>query len=145
MERKYIIFGLSFLVLVIVFFFAFMFNSNADESSSLVKDSEDVKVNLIDESSEQITVNISKVVLIEELVKHNSSNDCWVGFQNKSYDLTAWLPKHPGSARAILPYCGTAKEFEDAFIKKHGKTKVNFFMKVAIFIGDLKYKGDLNV
>ncbi|MBI2102653.1 hypothetical protein HYT55_02345 [Candidatus Woesearchaeota archaeon] len=78
-----------------------------------------------------------------DLQKHNTMSDCWVGYQQKVYDITTWLPKHPGSAKAILPYCGTAAEFEQAFTKKHGKSKVSLFMRVAVFMGDFSPQGDL--
>ena len=78
-----------------------------------------------------------------ELAKHTSMEDCWVAYKGKVYDVTAWLPKHPGSAQAILPYCGTSKEFEDAFTKKHGTSKAGLLMKVATFMGDFKTKGNL--
>ena len=78
------------------------------------------------------------------LADHNSETDCWVAYQGKVYDITSWLQKHPGGVNAILPYCGTSSQFEEAFTKKHGTTKVALLMKVGIFMGDLKYKGLLS-
>src|SRR3989344_2946944 len=73
-----------------------------------------------------------------ELAKHTVQADCWVGYQGKIYDLTSWLPKHPGSAGAIAPYCGTSTEFEQAFTQKHGTSKASLFMKVAVYKGELQ-------
>jgi len=78
-----------------------------------------------------------------ELNKHNQMSDCFVAYQQKVYDITTWLPRHPGTAEAILPYCGTAEEFEQAFIEKHGTSKVKLFMKVGVFIGEFEQKGTL--
>jgi cytochrome b involved in lipid metabolism len=78
-----------------------------------------------------------------ELNKHNRMSDCFVAYQQKVYDITTWLPRHPGTAEAILPYCGTAEEFEQAFIEKHGTSKVKLFMKVGVFIGEFEQKGTL--
>jgi cytochrome b involved in lipid metabolism len=77
----------------------------------------------------------------EQLSSHNTKSDCWVGYEGKVYDITTWLLKHPGGVKAILPYCGTATEFEEAFIKKHGRSKVKLFMKVALYMGDVSNMG----
>ena len=82
-------------------------------------------------------------VTLSELAQHNSMESCWVGYQNKVYDVTSYLPKHPGTAQRILSNCGTAKEFEQAFTKKHGTSKVELLMKVGVFIGDFVPQGDL--
>ena len=79
-----------------------------------------------------------------ELEVHNSMDDCWVAYKGRVYDITGWLPKHPGTAGAILPYCGTAREFEEAFTNQHGTTKASMLMKVGVFMGDFKILGDLN-
>ncbi len=80
-------------------------------------------------------------IIKSELSTHTTINDCWVGYKGRVYDITNFLPKHPGTAQAILPYCGTAKAFEDAFTKKHGTSKANLLMKVGVFIGDFSIKG----
>ena len=73
-----------------------------------------------------------------DLSSHNKKADCWVAYGGKVYDLTSWLPRHPGSAAAIAPYCGTSEEFSEAFIKQHGSTKVGMLMKVGRLEGLLQ-------
>ena len=73
-----------------------------------------------------------------DLATHTSASNCWVGYMGKVYDLTAWLPQHPGSASAIIPYCGTAKQFEEAFTKQHGTSQVETMMRESTYKGDLK-------
>jgi cytochrome b involved in lipid metabolism len=58
------------------------------------------------------------------LALHNKQSDCWVGYQGVVYNITSWLPRHPGSAGAIAPYCGTSKEFTTAFTAQHGTSQV---------------------
>lgn len=58
-----------------------------------------------------------------ELVKHNTQSNCWVAYKGVVYDITNWLPRHPGSAEAIAPYCGTAEEFAAAFNRQHGTSR----------------------
>ncbi|OIO66450.1 hypothetical protein AUJ68_00830 [Candidatus Woesearchaeota archaeon CG1_02_57_44] len=76
-------------------------------------------------------------VTMAELATHNSQEDCWVGFEGKAYDITAFLPNHPGSAEAIAPYCGTEKEFTAAFTGKHGMGKIDVLMQEGIYQGDI--------
>ncbi len=63
------------------------------------------------------------VITRTELAKHNTQPDCWIGYKGTVYDITNWLPRHPGSAGAIAPYCGTADEFASAFNKQHGTSR----------------------
>ncbi len=58
-----------------------------------------------------------------QLAAHKTQGDCWVAYKGVVYDITAWLPRHPGSAAAIAPYCGTAEEFAAAFSRQHGSGK----------------------
>ena len=38
-----------------------------------------------------------------EVAKHSRAEDCWVVIHNTAYDLTQFLPQHPGGADIILP------------------------------------------
>lgn len=43
---------------------------------------------------------------LPDIARHASSEDCWTAVSGGVYDLTAFIPQHPGG-RAILPACGT--------------------------------------
>ena len=73
-----------------------------------------------------------------ELATHNTQEDCWVSYQRIVFDLTAWLPKHPGSAQAIAPYCGTSQEFEQAFSDQHAQMQVGRLLAEGIQKGKLE-------
>lgn len=77
------------------------------------------------------------VVSRAELAKHNTQGDCWVGYKGTVYDVTNWLPRHPGSAGAIAPYCGTADEFAAAFNKQHGTSRDGRLQKEGVKEGTL--------
>lgn len=85
----------------------------------------------------------SDKIPLSELSQHNSLDDCWISYDGKVYDITSYLPRHPGSAGKILPYCGSATEFEEAFVDQHGTSKVSLLMRVGTFIGDFDVMGNI--
>jgi cytochrome b involved in lipid metabolism len=101
--------------------------------------SDSSNISEISNSSVNTTVDLgaSSVISLSGLKVHNSRNDCWVSFQGKVYDITEFLPKHPGSAEAIIPYCGTSSEFEKAFTGQHGMSQVKVLMEKSEFMGNL--------
>eukprot|EP00339_Tiarina_fusa_P028806 CAMPEP_0117047984 /NCGR_PEP_ID=MMETSP0472-20121206/33149_1 /TAXON_ID=693140 ORGANISM="Tiarina fusus, Strain LIS" /NCGR_SAMPLE_ID=MMETSP0472 /ASSEMBLY_ACC=CAM_ASM_000603 /LENGTH=133 /DNA_ID=CAMNT_0004760869 /DNA_START=8 /DNA_END=409 /DNA_ORIENTATION=+ len=67
----------------------------------------------------------------DEIKKHKTQDDLWVVVSGKVYDVTSWLPRHPGGfaimnaagddatewMKEILPHPETAwKELEDYYI-----------------------------
>ena len=49
-----------------------------------------------------------------EVAKHDSKDSCWVIVHGKAYDVTEFLPEHPGGSKIILKYAGrdATEEFE---------------------------------
>ncbi|KAF9452641.1 cytochrome b2 [Macrolepiota fuliginosa MF-IS2] len=43
---------------------------------------------------------------LEQVAQHNTSKSCWVIIQNNVYDVTEFLPEHPGGPKIILKYAG---------------------------------------
>ena len=80
----------------------------------------------------------TNLISFSELSAHNSSSNCWVSYQGKVYDVTSWLPRHPGGLQAIARYCGTSSKFESAFTQKHGTRMVGRLMQEGKYKGDLK-------
>lgn len=73
-----------------------------------------------------------------ELTQHSSRTDCWIAYQNKVYDITAFLPIHPGGVSTITPFCGTSSGFENAFTNQHGTSQVRRLAREGIYKGDLQ-------
>jgi predicted heme/steroid binding protein len=46
-----------------------------------------------------------KVYTLDEVAKHNTREDCWIVLHYKVYDVTRFIPEHPGGD-AILEGCG---------------------------------------
>ncbi|MDP3882340.1 MAG: cytochrome b5-like heme/steroid binding domain-containing protein [Nanoarchaeota archaeon] len=91
----------------------------------------------ISQDRQNSTGNSTNITFFE-LKTHNSKEDCWVSYKKKVYDVTSFLPKHPGSAAAIIPYCGTAEEFEKAFTGQHGTSQVKTLERMGIYKGELE-------
>ncbi len=53
-----------------------------------------------------------------EVAVHNSETSCWSVISGSVYDLTSYVPKHPGGERNILKICG--KDGTAAFSGQHG-------------------------
>jgi len=41
-----------------------------------------------------------------EIQKHNKEEDCWVVLNDKVYDVTKFLPSHPGGRDVIIEQAG---------------------------------------
>jgi len=44
----------------------------------------------------------AKMISYEELSKHNTINDCWIAVREKVYNVTSWIPDHPGGSDFIV-------------------------------------------
>jgi cytochrome b involved in lipid metabolism len=66
------------------------------------------------------------MVTAAEVAKHNTAEDCWVIIDGEVYDVTKFMPDHPGGSKAILVYAGKdcTEEFdmlhERKVIQKYG-------------------------
>ena len=49
-----------------------------------------------------------------EVAKHNTETDCWCIIDGEIFDVTKFLPDHPGGKKAILIYGGkdATEEFD---------------------------------
>jgi cytochrome b involved in lipid metabolism len=53
-----------------------------------------------------------------EVATHATAQSCWSTINGNVYDLTSWIPEHPGGPQAILQLCG--KDGSGKFNKQHG-------------------------
>lgn len=67
-----------------------------------------------------------------EVAKHSNGQSCWLILDNKVYDVTTFIAKHPGGD-AILKGCG--KDATQMFAKHPESAKE---MKEKFYIGELK-------
>ncbi|KAH7298974.1 hypothetical protein KP509_25G067500 [Ceratopteris richardii] len=58
-----------------------------------------------------------RVVSTVELQKHASADDLWISINGKVYDVTRWLPSHPGGEIPLLSLAG--QDVTDTFLAFH--------------------------
>lgn len=69
------------------------------------------------QSTTKTTSNV-KTFTMQEVALHADTTSCYSVVNGSVYDLTTWIPKHPGGERAIKSICG--KDGTDGFNGKHG-------------------------
>lgn len=54
-----------------------------------------------------------------EVATHNGRASCWSTINGNVYDLTSWIPNHPGGEQNILRLCGI--DGSSLFNRQHGR------------------------
>ena len=57
-------------------------------------------------------------ITLSQIVAHNSRVSCWSAINGNVYDLTSWIPYHPGGEQKILSLCGI--DGSNTYNAKHG-------------------------
>src|SRR5262245_25403033 len=71
-----------------------------------------------------------------KLARHSSQHDCWVVIHGRVYDLTQFLPEHPGGAGTILMYAG--KDASEAFDSIHSPDVIDKALPPSAFLGEIE-------
>jgi len=125
----------TLIITIIIALIVFLSGNNPTSQNT---QSNTIQQNSSERNSTQTNLPNLQEITKQELSNHNSLKDCWVAYESKVYDITDFLPKHPGSANAITPFCGKSTEFENAFKDQHGQTQVKTLLKEGIYKGELK-------
>lgn len=81
------------------------------------------------------TTTTVKTYTLAEISLHKSQTDCWTAVNEKVYDITAYVPRHPGGIKQIMQVCGKDGTF--LFEDQHsGDRKPNTIL-ASYKIGDL--------
>ncbi len=57
-------------------------------------------------------------ITLAQVAQHNSRESCWSAINGNVYDLTSWIPNHPGGEQRILRICG--RDGSDDYNGQHG-------------------------
>lgn len=71
-----------------------------------------------------------------EVAAHNSAQSCWSTINGNVYDLTSWIPNHPGGPDKIIRLCGT--DGSAKFNAQHGGSPKPETTLAGFKIGELK-------
>lgn len=71
----------------------------------------------------------------EEIAKHNSREDCWVIVNGRAYDVTEFLPEHPGGAKIILKYAG--KDATEEYAPIHPPDTLDKYLDKSRHLGEV--------
>jgi len=74
----------------------------------------------------------------QEIAKHNSRESCWVIVHGKAYDVTEFLPEHPGGPKIILKYAG--KDATEEFEPIHPPDTLDKYLDKSKHLGDVDMK-----
>ncbi|KAI7237368.1 Cytochrome b2 [Hortaea werneckii] len=77
----------------------------------------------------------SKKLTGQEIAKHNNRDDCWVIIHGKAYDVTEFLPEHPGGPKIILKYAG--KDGTEEYDPIHPPDTLDKFLDKSKHLGEV--------
>ncbi|OCK92723.1 uncharacterized protein K441DRAFT_697754 [Cenococcum geophilum 1.58] len=73
-----------------------------------------------------------------EVAKHNSRESCWVIIHGRAYNVTEFLPEHPGGPRIILKYAG--KDATDEYEPIHPPDTLDKYLDKSKHLGEVDMK-----
>ncbi|KAI9497418.1 hypothetical protein BDB00DRAFT_868456 [Zychaea mexicana] len=74
------------------------------------------------------------IISLQEIAQHNRRDDIWIILHGKVYDLTKFLPNHPGGQDIIMKYAG--KDGTAAFEPIHSLDIVEQFLPSDVCVGE---------
>lgn len=71
----------------------------------------------------------------QDIQKHNSKDSCWVIIHGKAYDVTEFLPEHPGGPKIILKYAG--KDATEEYAPIHPPDTLDKYLDKKFHLGEV--------
>lgn len=85
-------------------------------------------------SNDAVTKSPASISL-DEFTKHNNKDDCWVSIKGKVYDVTDFIPNHPGGQAPLISHAG--HDATMLYEKLHPKGTIEKFLPAEKFKGML--------
>lgn len=142
MQKRLLVSGGMLIVILGVGYGIMQFTSNEEASRAVTKlgvhtstntEPEKVATATVDQAS---TTTPAAALTATEVARHTTENDCWVIVNNGIYDVTQYVPQHPGGKGKIVPLCGT--DATSAFEGQHAGDRKPETMLAKLKIGDLQ-------
>ena len=74
---------------------------------------------------------------LEEVWKHDKTDDCWIIIDDKVYDVSSYMMNHPGGFYKLISNSGPGSDASfDFFNHGHSKSAKNMVHK--FYIGDIR-------
>ncbi|PSN66959.1 hypothetical protein BS50DRAFT_573747 [Corynespora cassiicola Philippines] len=70
-----------------------------------------------------------------DIAEHNSKDSCWVIVHGRAYDVTEFLPEHPGGSKIILKYAG--KDATEEFDPIHPPDTLDKYLDKSKHLGEV--------
>lgn len=83
----------------------------------------------------EVSATTQSNITLAHIALHNSRTSCWTAINGSVYDLTSWIPNHPGGESAILSICGT--DGSNAYNNQHGGESKQASILIGFKIGTL--------
>jgi len=98
----------------------------------------------LDSSSSSVTL---KRVTPTLLATKTTINECWIAYEGGVYDVTHWLPKHPGGIRSIMSAAGSdaSSVIKSLHAPKTLETFIKRIRKVGIMVKEEEEEKETNV
>ncbi|XP_066994666.2 cytochrome b5 reductase 4 [Anabrus simplex] len=84
---------------------------------------------------------VAQEVTLEQLAKHNKTNDAWIALRGKVYNVTHYLDFHPGGADELMQ--GVGKDATELFNKVHAWVNYESLL-MKCFVGRLRRASESN-
>lgn len=135
---------ISIIALVVVVGGLWIFRFRNEQSTEIVSPSQAPATSLAPSSTPTATPTltpkatpstVSGTFSAAQVAAHNSQSSCYSIIGGSVYDLTTYIPKHPGGSREILDICG--KDGSALFEAQHGGSAKQANILATLKIGTL--------
>ena len=127
---KKVIWILIIIILLAVGYFYFFGNKKDTQNMS----NNSVPSQVTASNTEDTASGTKPLITLAEIATHNTKADCWTTIEGKVYNMTSFIPSHPGGDK-ILVVCG--KDGTQAFMNQHNNGQMQLNILSQLYIGDL--------
>lgn len=72
-------------------------------------------------ASSALVADMTTEFTLAEVAQHSTQESCYTAVDGKVYDVTSFIPNHPGGVQRIMQVCG--KDGTELFMGKHSESE----------------------